>query len=127
MRASTARLPSTRNTTRSPSASSRASRTGFGTVSKRWYDGLPAELQRAVIEEAMADQASLHEWTKNLYLEGEKVWKERTRDGWIELTGEQRAAFRQRMEGVADKVAAQIPAIKEWVDLLRAKAKQYAK
>jgi len=101
--------------------------TGFGTVSKRWYDGLPADLQRAVVEEAMAEQASLHEWTKNLYTEGVRVWKERTKDGWIELTEEQRAAFRQRLEGVDGKVAAQIPLLKEWLDLLRAKSKQYAR
>ena len=101
--------------------------TGFGTVSKRWYDGLPADLQRAVIEEAMGEQASLHEWTKNLYAEGEKVWKERTKDGWVDLSGEQRAAFRKRLEGVDEKVAAQFPVIKEWLDLLRAKAKQYVR
>jgi aryl carrier-like protein len=42
------------------------------------------------------------------------------------LTTDQRAAFRQRLEGVDQQVAAQVPGLKEWLDLLRTKAKQYA-
>ena len=56
-----------------------------------------------------------------------KVWKDKTKEGWIELTAEQRAAFRKRMEGVDEKVAAQVAGVKEWLDLLRAKSKQHAR
>jgi hypothetical protein len=31
--------------------------------------------------------------TKNFYQVGVNTWKEKTRDGWIDLTAEQRAAF----------------------------------
>jgi TRAP-type C4-dicarboxylate transport system substrate-binding protein len=96
-------------------------------VSKKWYDGLPADLQKAVEEEGTAAQAELLPWTKNFYGEAVKVWKEKTKDGWIELTAEQRAAFHSRLEGVDAKVAQEIPGVKEWLDLLRAKSKQHAK
>jgi len=100
--------------------------TAMPTISKKWWDGLPADLQRIALEEARADNATLLEWTKNLYDEGVKIWKERTKDGFIELTAEQRAAFRARMEGVEEKVAPQVPGLKELLVLLRAKSKQYA-
>jgi len=96
-------------------------------VSKKWLDGLPAELQKAVVEEGPAVHAELLPWTKNFYEEGVKLWKDKTKEGWIELTAEQRAAFRARMQGVDEKVAAQVPGVKEWLDLLRAKSKQYAR
>ncbi len=101
--------------------------TSIGYVSKKWYDGLPPDFQKAVVEEGRADHIALLDWTKNFYNEAVQVWKEKTKDGWIELTAEQRAAFRQRMEGVDEKVAQQVPGLKEWLDLLRAKSKQYAK
>ena len=101
--------------------------TSLGFVSKKWYDGLSPELQRVVVEEGRAVHAELLDWTKNFYNEGVKTWKEKTKDGWIELTAEQRAAFHQRLQGVDEKVAAQIPGVKEWLDLLRAKSKQHLK
>lgn len=101
--------------------------TSIMTVSKKWYDGLPPDIQKAVVEEGTAVHPELLPWTKNFYDEAAKVWKEKTKDGWIELTAEQRAAFHKRMEGVDEKVAAQVAGVKEWLDLLRAKSKQHAK
>ncbi len=101
--------------------------TSIGVVSKKWYDGLPPDLQEAVVEEARAVHPELLPWTKNFYNEAATIWKEKTKDGWIELTADQRAAFRQRMEGVDEKVAAQVAGLKEWLGLLRAKSKQHAK
>jgi len=101
--------------------------TSILTVSKKWYDTLPADLQKAVLEAGPAVHAELLDWAKNFYNEAVKLWKEKTKDGWIELTPEQRAAFHQRMQGVDEKVAQQLPGVKEWLDLLRAKAKQHLK
>ena len=42
------------------------------------------------------------------------------------LTPEQQAVFRTQLAGVDEHVAAQVAGLKEWLDLLRAKAKQYA-
>ncbi len=99
--------------------------TSIGVVSQKWYDGLPPDLQEAVLEEARAVHPELLPWTKNFYNEAATIWKEKTKDGWIELTADQRAAFRQRMAGVDEKVAGQVAGLKEWVDLLRAKSKQH--
>ncbi len=99
----------------------------MGAVSKKWYDGLPADLQQVVVEEGRAVHAELLPWTKEFHNGAARVWKERASEGWIELTAEQRAAFRQRMEGVDEKVAQEVPGVKEWLDLLRAKSKQHTK
>jgi TRAP-type C4-dicarboxylate transport system substrate-binding protein len=97
--------------------------TSMGVVSKRWLDGLPKDLQQTVVEEGRAVQAELLDWGKSFYQTGVATWKEKTKDGFVELTPEQRAAFRSRMEGVDAQVAERVPGIKEWLDLLRAKAK----
>ena len=101
--------------------------TSMNMVSKKWYDVLPPDVQRAVVEEAQADHAALLAWTKDFYQAGVKLWKEKTGDGFIELTPAQREAFRSRMQGVDEKVAQQVPGVQQWLDLLRAKAKQYAR
>jgi len=97
--------------------------TSIGTVSKKWLDGLPPDVQKIVLEEGRAVQPELLDWGKNFYQAGVKTWKEKTGTGWIELTPQQRSAFRARMEGVDVAVAEKVPGIKEWLDLLRAKAK----
>jgi len=97
--------------------------TSMGVVSKKWLDGLPPDLQKIVVEEGRAVHAELLEWGKDFNRAAVNLWKEKTKDGWIELTSEQRAAFRSRMEGVDARVAQDVPGIKEWLDLLRAKAK----
>jgi C4-dicarboxylate-binding protein DctP len=96
-------------------------------VSKKWLDGLPAELQKAVVEEGPPVHAELLAWIKINYNDSVRIWKEKTKDGWIELTAEQRAAFRARTEGVDEKVARQVAGLNELIDLLRAKSKQHAK
>jgi TRAP-type transport system periplasmic protein len=97
--------------------------TSIATVSKKWLDGLPPDVQKIVLEEGRAVQAELLDWGKNFYQAGVKTWKEKTGTGWIELTPEQRSAFRAKMEGVDVTVAEKVAGIKEWLDLLRAKAK----
>jgi TRAP-type C4-dicarboxylate transport system substrate-binding protein len=97
--------------------------TSIGTVSKKWLDGLPAEVQKIVLEEGRAVQVELLDWTKNFYQAGVTTWKEKTGAGWIELTPNQRSAFRTTMEGVDVMVAEKVAGIKEWLDLLRANAK----
>ncbi len=95
-------------------------------LSKKWYDTLPAPLQQIVLEEGRAVHAELLEWTKQFYNECVQTWKEQTKDGFVALTPDQQAAFRTRLTGVDEHVAAQVPGLKEWLEVLRVKAKQYA-
>jgi len=97
--------------------------TSMGTVSKKWFDGLPADVQKIVVEEGRAVHAELLEWGKDFNRNAVTIWKEKTKDGYIELAPDQRAAFRARLEGVDAKVAADVAGIKEWLDLLRSRAK----
>src|SRR5262249_46170534 len=68
--------------------------TSISTVSKKWFDGLPPDIQRIVVEEGRAVHAELLEWDKDFNRAAVNLWKEKTKDGLIELTPEQRAAFR---------------------------------
>jgi hypothetical protein len=79
------------------------------------------------VEEGPPVHAELLAWIKINYNDSVRIWKEKTKDGWIELTAEQRAAFRARTEGVDEKVARQVAGLNELIDLLRAKSKQHAK
>ena len=97
--------------------------TSIGTVSKKWFDGLPPDVRQAVLEEGRAVHAELLDWTKNFYQTAVNVWKEKAKDGWVDLTAEQRAVFRQRLDGVDARVAQEVPGIKEWLDTLRASAR----
>ena len=49
--------------------------------------------------------------TKNFYQAGVNTWKEKTRDGWIDLTAEQRAAFHAKLEG-GDVAVSDVPGLK---------------
>src|SRR5262245_26162067 len=50
--------------------------TSMVTVSKKWLDTLPADVQTAVVEESRATSAELLDWTKNFYQTGVSTWKE---------------------------------------------------
>src|SRR5207249_1827211 len=83
--------------------------TSIATVSKKWFDGVPADVQKIVVEEGRAVHAELLEWGKEFNRNAVTIWKEKTKDGYVELAPDQRAAFRARMEGVDAKVASDVP------------------
>jgi len=97
--------------------------TSIGTVSKKWFDAQPPEIQRAILEETRAVHAELLDWTKNFYQTAVNTWKEKTKEGWIELTADQRTAFQKQLEGVDGKVAQEVPALREWLDFVCARAR----
>jgi TRAP-type C4-dicarboxylate transport system substrate-binding protein len=98
--------------------------TSIAIINKKWLDGLPPEVRRAVLEEGRAVHAELLEVTKQANASAEATWKSATKDGWIELTAEQRATFRSRLEGIDARIAQEQPAVKELVDLLRKKSRE---
>lgn len=98
--------------------------TSIGLVGKRWLESLPANVQRAIVEEARALHPELLAVTKQANQAAEAAWKAGSKDGWIELTPEQRAAFRNRVEGIDSKIVEQYPQVKEMLELVRRKAKE---
>ncbi len=98
--------------------------TSIGIINKRWLDGLPPNVRRAVVEEGRALHAELLEVTKQANAAAEATWKERTKDGWIELTATERAAFRSRLEGIDARIVQEHPSVKELIELLRRKSRE---
>lgn len=96
--------------------------TSIGVVSKRWFDRLPADMQKAIVEEGKAVQAELLDVSKQANDRAIEAWKTGSKDGWIELTEAERAAFRKRIESTDAQVVAKHPQIKELLSLLRRKA-----
>lgn len=98
--------------------------TSLAFVNKKWLDGLPPNVKQAVLDEGRAIQAEILGVAKEKITAAETIWRTQTKDGWIELTPEQRQAFRNRLEGVDARVIQDNPTVKDLVDLLRAKSKE---
>jgi TRAP-type C4-dicarboxylate transport system substrate-binding protein len=98
--------------------------TSFGGVSKSWYDRLPAELQRAVVEEARALHQELFDWQKQELVKSSQTWDEQTQGGLFRLTEQERDVFRQRLAGVPERVLEQRPEIRETLEMFQAKVRE---
>ena len=98
--------------------------TSMAFVNKRWLDGLPASLKQVVLDEGRAIQAEILDVAKEKIGAAEAIWKQGSKDGWIELTAEQRQAFRARLEGVDARVIQENPSVKDLVELLRRKSRE---
>ena len=96
--------------------------TSIGVVSKRWFDSLAPATQQALVKEARALHKEMLEFTREANQKAQEVWKAGSKDGWIELTAEQRAAFRARIEGIDAKIMQDFPQVKEMLELVRRKA-----
>lgn len=97
--------------------------TSIGIVSKRWFDQLPPDTQKIVIEEGKAVQAEMLDVAKSANDRAIEAWKAGSKDGWIELTDAERDVFRKRIENTDEKVVAKNPQVKELLELLRGKAR----
>jgi TRAP-type transport system periplasmic protein len=98
--------------------------TSMAFVNKRWLDALPANVRQVVLDEGRAIQAEILDVAKEKIAAAEATWKQGSKDGWIDLTAEQRQAFRNRLEGVDARVIQENPAVKDLVELLRRKSKE---
>jgi TRAP-type C4-dicarboxylate transport system substrate-binding protein len=98
--------------------------TSMAFVNKRWLDGLPPNVKQAVLDEGRAIQAEILDVAKEKIAAAETTWKQGSKDGWIDLTAEQRQAFRNRLEGVDARVIQENPTVKDLVELLRKKSKE---
>jgi len=98
--------------------------TSMAFVNKRWLDGLPAAVKTAVLDEGRAIQPEILDVAKEKIAAAETTWKQGSKDGWLDLTADQRQAFRNRLEGVDARVIQENPAVKDLVELLRRKSKE---
>jgi TRAP-type C4-dicarboxylate transport system substrate-binding protein len=91
--------------------------TSIALVSKVWYDKLPADLQKVLVEEGEAVQKELFDWTVDFNEKGRKLWVEKGGE-LITLPPADQAEMMKRLSTVGDEVVASQPRVKEVYDLM---------
>ena len=99
--------------------------TAIAMVSKAWYDRLPPDLQKVIVEEGEAVQKELFDWTVDFNEKARKLWVEKSGE-LITLPPADQAEMIKRLATVGDEVVASQPRVKEAYDLMvqTAKAKR---
>ena len=99
--------------------------TSIAMVSKPWYDKLPPDLQKILLEEGAAVQKELFDWTVDFNNKARQVWTEKGGE-LIKLSPADQAEMMKRLSTVGDEVVASQARLKEVYDLMvqTAKAKR---
>ncbi|HUK60646.1 MAG TPA: TRAP transporter substrate-binding protein [Stellaceae bacterium] len=88
-------------------------------LSKKWFDALPADLQKIVLEEGDDAARAAVAWEHDDLANQRKTWTEHGGE-LIQLPPADEAELMRRMSTIADDVGAKRPAIKEMYDQLKA-------
>lgn len=88
-------------------------------VSKKWFDTLPADLQKIVLDEADDASHQIVAWQAKDMDNQRKTWTEHGGE-LAQLPPDEQAEMMKRMSTIADDVGARRPAIKEMYDQLKA-------
>jgi len=95
-------------------------------ISKKWFDGLPKDVQQLVLDTSKALEPELNQYSVDLNIKAESDWK--ARGGEIhKVTGPDQVEFEKRMHAAADEVANKNPRIKDAYNLMVERAKATAK
>ncbi|HEX2567420.1 MAG TPA: TRAP transporter substrate-binding protein [Burkholderiales bacterium] len=95
-------------------------------VGKAWFDKLPKDEQKLLLDTALAVEPGLNDFTTELNRKAEAAWKEHGAE-LIHITGADQAEFEKRMRSVGEEVVKQNPRIKEAYELMVERAKATAK
>ena len=95
-------------------------------VAKNWFDRLPKDLQKVVLDTAKALEPEMNQYTIDLNRKAEEEWKARGGE-IIRITGRDQVEFEQRMRAAADEVAQKNPRIKDAYELMAERAKATSK
>lgn len=91
-------------------------------VGKKWYDGLPADVRKALVDTSAALEPEMNKWSVDEIVKAEGTWKKH--GGQIHrITGPDQVEFQKRMRAAADEVASKNPRIKDAYNLMVARAK----
>jgi TRAP-type transport system periplasmic protein len=88
-------------------------------LSKKWFDALPPDLQKIVLEEGNEATQAATAWEQHDFAEESKTWTDHGGE-LIKLPPDDEAELMRRMSTIADDVGAKRPAIKEMYDQLKA-------
>lgn len=91
-------------------------------VGKAWFDKLPADIQKTILEEAQAIEPEIGVWSKNFAAAAIETWKQNGGE-YIQLSAPDRAELMKRWGTIGETVLADKPAIKEMYDLMVTTAK----
>jgi TRAP-type transport system periplasmic protein len=95
-------------------------------VGKSWFDKLPKDEQKLILDAAAAVEPGLNDFTTDLNRKAEAAWKEHGAE-LIHITGADQAEFEKRMRSVGEEVVKQNPRIKEAYELMVQRAKATSK
>jgi TRAP-type C4-dicarboxylate transport system substrate-binding protein len=93
-----------------------------GLVSKVWFDRLPADLQKIIIEEGSAVESELLQGTMEAYARSSKEWIDNGGE-IIKLAADEQNKLREQLAGVGPEVLKDQPQVKALYDLLIEAAK----
>ena len=96
--------------------------TSIAMVSKLWYDKLPPDLQKILVEEGEAVQKELLDWTVDFNTKGRQTWTDKGGE-LIKLPAADQAELTKRLSTVGDEVVGSQPRLKEIYDLMVQTAK----
>lgn len=91
-------------------------------VSKSWFDKLPPDTQKLIVDSAAAVEGELTKWTMDQNHKAEAAWKEHGAE-LIHIGGAEQAEFEKRMRTVGDEVVQKNPRIKDAYGLMVERAK----
>jgi C4-dicarboxylate-binding protein DctP len=95
-------------------------------VSKKWFDGLPADVRKLVLDTSAKLEPEMNQWSVDEIAKAEAQWK--AHGGQIHrITGPDQVEFQKRMRAAADEVAQKNPRIKEAYELMVERARATAK
>jgi TRAP-type C4-dicarboxylate transport system substrate-binding protein len=86
-------------------------------VGKSWFERLPVDLQKTMLEAAVAVEHELAPWTIDQNRKAEAAWKEHAAE-FIRITGAEQAEFQKRMRTVGEEVVQKNPRIKDAYELM---------
>lgn len=86
-------------------------------ISKRWFDGLPADLQKIVLEETQTLHKPILDWTKDFNERSHKIWTDNGGE-LIKLPSADRAELMKRLATVGPEVVKDKPGVKKIYDLM---------
>lgn len=90
-------------------------------VGKTWYDKLPAEVQKGMVDIAGGIEREMTDFSIDLNRRAEETWKARGAE-LIRMGPQEAVEFTKRMRGVGDEVATKNPRIKEAYTLMMERA-----
>jgi len=95
----------------------------LATISKKWHDGLPADLQKIVVDDGLKSAKEVIPWANDFIKAQEKVWTEKGGE-LIKLSDAEQAEMMKKLANVGADIVKSKPEIKPMYDAMVAAAKR---